>query len=339
MPSEDNTALVLAALNTSIGAFRTVLLTTADEVRAYLTTHQSSWDSLVARVAEELGPLAAGRIDPVRFAGVVNHKQVADPGTAEVVEQALEVLTGLAAAGPSLYQAEVPPGGSLYETVGRGLERVGQAFSAARVVQAARGGRPAAGAGRAGTSLPFSRWTRAERRLAPPLVVRVQGSDLRAAALAEFMDGRQRFVLVVEGDCPPAPLARLVGPGTFVAQSADAAPLARMSRWDGPGIVALVPEGAARFVHDPAAGAAVHERMVIEFVPDKAPRRSLGGLSPAQQAEELELLRALARRPEGAAVAAGAPVVAAVPAAGAAADPADRLASWLLSQVDLSDTG
>lgn len=339
MPSDDRTTLALSALKPSIGAFRTVLLTTADEVRAYLTIHQSSWDGLVARVAEELGPLASGRIDPARFAGVVNHQQVAEPGTVEVVEQALEALTALAAAGDALYALDVPPGGSLYETVGRGLERIGQAFSAARVVQAARAGRPPTGEVRPGAPLPFSRWTRAERRLAPPLVVGVQGSDLRAAALAEFMDGRQRLVLVVEGDCPPAPLARLVGPGTFVAQSADAAPLARMSRWDGPGIAALVPEGAARFVHDPSGGSAVPERLTIDFVPDKAPRRSLGGLSPAQQAEELELLRSLARRSEGSAVAAGPAVAAGASAAGAAADPADRLASWLLSQVDLSDTG
>ena len=202
--------------------------------------------------------------------------------------------------------------------------------------RARRGGRRGGGGGAPVVGpLPFARWTRSERRLAPPLVVALEGGDLRAAALAEFLDGRQKIVLVVEGECAPAPLARLVAPGTFVLQTADAAGLDRFAAWEGPGIAALVPESAGRFVHDPAAGAASWDRLTIAHTPDKPPRRTVAGLSAAQQAEELEILRTLAARPAAIAPPAGAPAA----AEAGTADPVDKLAAWLLSRVDLSDLG
>ncbi len=163
-------------------------------------------------------------------------------------------------------------------------------------------------------------------------MVDIDGGDLRAASLAEFIDGRQRILLVVEGECPPAPLVRLIAPGTFVLQTHDGSGLDRLAAWQGPGIAALVPDCAVQFVHDPAAGAASWERLQILSVPERPPRRPVSGLSVAQQIEEMDLLQSLAARPAGAAAAASP-----AGAAAAAADPADRLATWLLSQVDLSD--
>lgn len=337
MPSDDRLKLALDALRVPLRGFHSTLVATGDEVRAYLATRQSSWEAQVVRAGEELGPLAAGRIDAERFATLfASHRDETDTAAIRPLEQALALLADLAARSDVLCLVEVPAGGSLYETVSRALAEIGRAFAAATLVAEIRAGRYRPGSeGPALGPFPFSRWTRSERRLAPPLVVRVQGRDLRAAALAEFLDGRQKIVLVVEGECPPAPLVRLVAPGTFVVQTADGTHLDRLVAWDGTGIAAIVPESVARFVHDPSAGPGTHDRIRLDHLPDRVPRRALGGLSAAQQAEELELLRSLAAPPAGGAARAGqAPAAAAAPA-----DPADQLASWLLKQADLSNLG
>ena len=76
-------------------------------------------------------------------------------------------------------------------------------------------------------------------------------------------------------------------------------------------------------------------------LPARDPRAAVGGASGAQQAEELRQLRQLAARPEGPPARAPSPTttVAGGSAAPAATDPADKLAAWLLAQVDLSDLG
>lgn len=340
MPSEDRVRLALDAFAKPIGAFRATLAATADEVRNYLATRQSSWEGKVARVGAQLGPLAMGRIDVERFATLVEDQPEASPAALETLGGALAALGDLAGRSERLCVVELPAGGSLYEAVARALAEIGRAFSAARLVSDVRAGRFQAGAGRtAAEALPFSRWTRAERRLAPPLVVRVQGVDLRAAGLAEFLDGRQRLALVVEGECPPAPLARLITPGIFVLQSADGSGLDRLLAWDGPGISALVPDSAARFVHDPGRDAAVWDRLTIESLPERVGRRAIGGFSAAQQMEELELLRGLSTRPAGGEARPAGPGPAVAAAEATPADPADKLAAWLLSRVDLSDAG
>lgn len=330
MPCEERVPLAVKALAGPIRAFQSTLGLTADEIARDLRSRRSTWDGTLERVRAELGPLAAGRIDVAQFATRFANHQAHDPAAIAVAQRALDALTALRARGEGLAVVEVGPGASLYETVDRALADIGRAFSAARLVAAVRAGRRVPDGDDAGPApLPFSRWTRQERRVAPPLVVGVHGRDLRAAGLAEFLDGRQKLVLVVEGECAPAPLVRLIAPGTFVVQAADAAPLARLAAWDGPGIAALVPESAARFVHDPGAGA---PRLTIETMPDRIPRKTIAGLSAAQQADELELLRSLAARAATVETGGAQP-------AGSASDPAEKLATWLLSQVDLASLG
>jgi hypothetical protein len=317
-----------------LSAFRSILVNTTDEVRAMLLSQQSTLESRAARVSAELGPLAAGRIDPERFATLVFDHHDADPAAAEILKLALGVLTDLATRSERLSVVEVPAGRNLYEAVAQALGEIGRAFSAARAIVEIRAGRQRDGGPSIGP-LPFGRWIKTERRLAPPLVVEVQGGDLRPAALAEFLDGRQKIILVVEGECAPAPLARLVAPGTYVLQTADGSGMDRFGAWEGPGIAALVPESAARFEHNPAAGTAPWERITITQLPDKLPRRTIAGLSATQQAEELELLRSLAARPQGVESLAAAPT----PAGAGTVDLADKLAAWLLSRVDLLNLG
>jgi hypothetical protein len=336
MPSDDRIQEVLAALQAPLRGFHSTLVATADDVRSYLGTRRSSWEEDVARVRAELGPLAAGRIDASAFAAMFEERREVEPIALPSIEESLAALTELATRTDGLCLVDVPPGGSLYEAVSRALAEIGRAFAAARLVHAVRAGREKPGRETL-DPFAFSRWSRAERRVAPPLVVRLQGRDLRAATLAEFLDGRLKIVLVLEGESAPAPLVRLVAPGTYVLQSLDASGLDRLVAWEGPGVAALVPESAARFRHDPGAGSTVGDRITIDFLPAEAPRRALGGISAAQQAEELELLRTLAARPAGRPES-GVPAGATAARDGAAPDdPADRLAAWLLSQVDLSE--
>jgi hypothetical protein len=138
-------------------------------------------------------------------------------------------------------------------------------------------------------SFPFRRWNRQERLLAPPLVVSVDGAALNAPPLAEYMDGGQKIALVIEGESAPAPLARLITPHLFVMQCESPAELARLASASGPGIAALVPPTAARFVHDPVAA-----RLEVTHLRAEAPRTSVGGWSAWQQGEDLALLRELA---------------------------------------------
>jgi hypothetical protein len=118
----------------------------------------------------------------------------------------------------------------------------------------------------------------------------------------------------------------LITPGIFVQQAALASELPGLASWDGPGVAALVPETAARFTHNPRAGRSPAERLQVAFLPPAAPRKALDGISPAQQADELAMLTALAQP---------VPATPATPAAApATANPADLLAAWLLAQAN-----
>jgi hypothetical protein len=166
--------------------------------------------------------------------------------------------------------------------------------------------------------------------MAPPLVVAVDGRDLKAAGLADFMDGAQKIVLVVSGEATPVPLVRLITPGTFVAQTTNSIDLDRLANWDGPGIVAMVPDSAACFVHDPGRGTAASERLEITRLPEDRRRKPVGGVSVKQQSEELLQLKTLG-------AAQGAVEEPAVAVAAGSTNPVDKLAAWLLTQADLTD--
>ncbi len=337
MPSDERVERVMQALAPQRDAFQSALGNTVEQVRTFLHEHQSSGDGHAGRISAELGPFAAGRIDTDRFTALMGNAVTLDTLTAETIAKARDTMAELAARNHHLFLADVPSGGDVRAMVGFALEEIGRAFGAVRIFELNRSGSYYGNEhARSLGSFPFHKWSKGERRLAPPLVVTVDGADLRAEALAEFLDGAQKIALIVRGECAPAPLVRLITPGTFVVQTTDVEEMTRLAAWEGPGVGALVPDRAARFVHDPAAGAHVWERLTIGFVPDQEPRLTIGGKSGRQQTEELRQLKALASRP-----AAGAPEPAASAAApvtpAAPADPVDKLAAWLLRQADLSD--
>jgi hypothetical protein len=95
-----------------------------------------------------------------------------------------------------------------------------------------------------------------------------------------------------------------------------------------------VPESAARFVHDPATGPDARARLKITSLPEDRRRKPVGGVSVAQQSEELLHLKSL-----GGQVGVAVPAEAAAVAVPVSSDPVDKLAAWLLNQADLKDLG
>ncbi|NIP56592.1 MAG: hypothetical protein GWO00_00735 [Gemmatimonadetes bacterium] len=339
MPSDQRLDRALRALTGPMEAFHSAVARAVDEVTGELEARSAA---VGGRSEDEaLGPLAAGRIDPDRWAAVLARPEALDPDSAERMGEAARVLEELDDAGPDAFVCRMEEGAGLRDAVAHALGRLGRAFGAARTAELARTGRFRAELhGRYADAFPPTMWNRAERRIAPPLVVRLRGADLRPGALAEFLDGGQKLVLLVEGPAPPASLVRLMTPGALVLQSDDPADLEALEGFEGPAVAALFGSGAAvaHFVHDPRSGTTPADRLVLDDSPEEGDLRPVGPITVDQQAEELAQLRALA--------VAGA---AATPSRnGAPADddgdeddvqPADRLAAWLLRQANLEDLG
>jgi len=327
MPSDDRVRGALEALSGPAQAFRSILARTADEVGQLLRSRAATTEAKTARFAAELGPFARGRVAVERFAQTFDYQPSVNGGAAELIRRSHDTLVGLLDRGDDLFRVTVAPGTALRDAVAMRLADLGRAFGAARVARDARSGVPTDRHAPALERFPFAQWNRSERHLAPPLVIEVHGADLWAASLAEFLDGRVKLVLVVTGEASPAPLARLITPSVYLQQAAAASELGGLVSWEGPGVAALVPETAARFVYDPKATGSPAERLRVAYVPAEPPRKAIDGISAAQQADELAMLAALAQPT---------PVAAPAPAGAAptAADPAELLAAWLLAQAN-----
>ena len=334
MPSEELKGRALEALRDRIEGFRSAVAAAVDEVRGMLAAQAATVGGRAELAAAGLGSFAAGRIDADRFAALFGGTAAMDAASVERVEAALETMISVLEAGDDAFVCRVAPGGDLRDAVRTALARVGRAFGAARAVEAVRAGVEPGTAFAAGFAPDL--WTRADRQVAPPLVIDVEGPDLRPAALADWLEGGQAFVLLVRRGAPPAALARLVGPGALVAQGKTADVLALVRDWGGPAAVAVIPDGGAEFAWLPAGHPAAEAKgpgtLTVTALPD-GPVRPLGGLSAARQASDLALLRMLAD------AAAGRVVTAASGPGAAPADPADRLAAWLLRQADVPAPG
>ena len=324
MPFEERTRDALAVLARPRGLFESALIEAIDELNAFILEQREPTDNRAALEAGRLGAFAHDRIDVSRFAAVSGSSVSIDAARVERLEAALQQLRAYAAQHEGMYSLRVPPGADLRDAVRDGIAARGTIFNIAHQVQLLRTG--AAGQERH-SALGFRQWSRLEKSIAPPLVVTVNGADVQASGLAEYMDGSQKIVLLVDGTAAPAPLVRLIAPRTFVLQTSDIAELQRFAAYDGPGIAAVLPDTCARFCHDPARGSTLAQRLDVSFLPD-APQRGTAGGSARQQAEEMawlselwQLARATAAAPQP-------------PATDGDAAPADQLAAWLLNQTE-----
>ena len=338
MPFDEAVRAAVEALNPATERFRSAVTTTHEQVGAQLASHKAGAGARAEQTAREMGAFAAGHFDFERIAKLVEHTDVLPAAGYERIGQAQKALHDVLGSVARTPVVTVPLGGNLHNAVAAALSLLGRAFGAALSVQLAKSGRHGT-AEHAGLldGFAYSRWNKSERQVAPPLVVSVDGSDLNAGGLAEFLDGTQKLLLVVREACPPAALVRLITPGTFVMQTSTPADLARFAAFAGPGVAALVPEGSARFVHDPAGGAEMGARLAVTFMPAKLPTHPVGAISVGQQVEELKQLAALGVMSASAAagtVATWAKDFGASSGNGAAksSDPVDLLAGWLLRQ-------
>jgi hypothetical protein len=341
MPYDDRIENVLQLLTPVRETYRSALRLAIEQVRGYLAACREGSEEMAQRAEVELGEFARGRIDAAKFAAQFLASEAPPLQSVRGVERALAVLESIDAAGDEIFVTRVEKGEDLRAAVDAALGRAGRAFGAARIVDLARTGRYISGEHDSLLErFPFRSWNRAERRLAPPLVIEVDGTDLVAPSIADFLDGSVKLILIVDGAAAPAPLARLITPGAFVLQATSIEQLPPATSAAVPTVAALLPKGAAEFTHDPAAGRHVWERMKMTYKPAVPPRRAIGGTSAAQQAEELELLEQISKAPAVPAPAAVAssqstaanaePVSDAPPSP--LADPVDRLAAWLLQQ-------
>jgi len=329
MPFDAQVSSALSAVRPQLDVFRFAVSSTLERAKALLTA-----DSGSSLAGAALGNFASGRIDPDRFAMISAGSAPIDSVGRTVVERAIELLEPLLAGGDDAFVVDVKSGTSPVTAVRARLTKLGSVFAAATLIELVRrrvydptqrilsfGGHP------------FEKWNAGERKIAPPLVVRLEGADLDAFEFASLMDGCVRFVLIISGQCSPAPLARLVSPGVFVAQTGDAGILAKLTDLDAPAIIAVMNGAEARFVHDPRGGAAIWQRMQLSNIPSAIPRKPIGNRSAWQQRDDLAHLEALARQPLPLA-----PLIDEISAldGNAIADPAERLAAWLLDQSSFS---
>jgi hypothetical protein len=337
MPSDPRIRTALDALAGPREAFRSAVATADEEIRAARSRIDESRDPADA-LARELGPFAADRIDAARLAGLIRVAEATDPVVHHLLDTAHGVFEALASDDGGGFQVELATGGDLRDAVRDALADRGRAFGVAHAVEKARAHRYQPDTDHVLLQpYPFHRWGAGERALAPPLVVGLEGADLRAGSLSEFLDGAARIVLVVRGHTSPAPLARLIGHGIFVAQTTDAAVLERLAAHEGPGVVAWVESGsgAVEFVHDPAAGGRTWERLAVDGGIDGLRARLSELEGPGGRrvpAADLRHLLELATPPASAAASAPSGDAGPVPEGD---DAADRLAAWLLARTDL----
>jgi hypothetical protein len=150
----------------------------------------------------------------------------------------------------------------------------------------------------------------------------VSGADFKPSAIVPLLDTNMKIVFNVSGDAPAAALSRVISPGVFVQQETGNSALEAFSAFKGIAVAAFLPPTAVSFIHDPSSGSTSYERFVSLTFPKEVRKRAVGGISPAQQAEDYTLLESLSVPPEI--------------AGEAASDPAGKLSAWLLSQTDLS---
>jgi hypothetical protein len=322
MPSEDRTGVAVEAIRSRIERYHSAVAATTEQIRGLLAgTGDSPEDQSVS-----LGHFAKGHVDVERFSAFTRQSREVEPAAELPMRMAQRALDDLLHMGDSLFVINLTEGANLGARVAERLAAIGNAFSAAHVVELAmRGEFREEQHGLLLDGLAYADWSQAERSLAPGLVIELHGADLAAAQVAPYLDAGMKMVFVVDGDAPPSALSRLVTPGVFVQQTSDASGLEAFTAFQGTAAAALMPGGTVSFIHDPAAGETTYERFTSLEMPGEIRKRAIGGISAAQQAEDLKLLEALAVVPS--------------PTGEAASDPAGKLSAWLLSQTNLAGDG
>lgn len=319
MPFEERKGIALDAVRSRIDQFHSALTVTQNQVRGLLVGADNTDDDQ----SVALGFFAQGKVNVERFASFTPKTTRIDATAEAPIRAAQEVLKSLLAQGDDLFIIETEAGKGLGHQLSVRLASIGRAFAAARVIELAKSGAYKEDKHAATlTRFPYAMWNSSERALAPALMIEVSGADFKPSAIIPLLDTNMKIVFNVSGDAPAAALARVISPGVFVQQETGNASLDAFAAFEGIAVAAFLPPTAVSFVHDPSSGATTYERFVAVTFPKEVRKRAVGGISPAQQAEDYSLLESLSVPPEI--------------AGDAASDPAGKLSAWLLHQADLS---
>ena len=319
MPFEERKANALEAVRPRIEQFHAALTVTINQVRGML----SGAGNTEVDKAEALGYFAKGKMNMDRFNTFTQKAPDIDAAVEAPVRAAEEVLKSLLAEGDDLFVLKTEEGKGLGHQLSVRLASIGRAFAAARIVDLARSGaykedKHAATLKR----FPYADWNSSERAMTPALIVEVSGQDFKPSAIVPLLDTNMKIVFIVKGDAPAGALSRVISPQVFVQQEIGDEKLEAFTKFKGIAVAAYLPATAVSFIHDPSAGSTTYERFVAIQFPNEVRKRQIGGISPAQQAEDYTLLESLSVPPEI--------------AGEATSDPAGKLSAWLLSQTDLS---
>ena len=322
MQFEERTSIALEAIRPRLELFTSAMAVTTEEIRALLSgSGESSEDQTIA-----LGKFATGHVDVSRFSAFTRQEARVDSEAETPIRAAQDVLDKLLKDGDDLFVLRVTEGANLGSCVARRLAVIGLAFAAAHVTDLAKRGEYRDEEHQLLLDgLAWPDWSQAERALAPGLVIELSGEDFVPGQVSPYLDAGMKIIFVVDGDAPAAAMSRLVTPGVFVQQTSTASQLEAFSAFEGTAAAALLPVGAVEFVHDPDAGETTYERFTTVEFPREIRKRGIGGISAAQQAEDMSLLEALAVVP--------------TLSGDAASDPAGKLSAWLLSQTNLVGEG
>ena len=322
MPYDAPALDALKILSDAIGEYQARVATVADRINVYLAADDT--ESSTTHEAQQLGEFAAGRIDIERFNALWEARETLDQFERAVLTRTHDMLRDIATRPKDDFIINLPPGGRLTAALTNIFADLGRSFGAMLIAELVRTRRFANDDMELIHGFPRFRWTRAERGMSPPVIVTLDGADLWAGEVAQYLDGNQKIVLVVRSPAPPAALVRLVTPGTLVVQTCSLDGLKPLLAAEGPAVAALMPAGSAEFVHVPGS-APLHERLTISTKPQGA-RKTVEAWTTWQQQQELDQLYALA----------AAPAPGASPSADATpvADPATRLAAWLISHAE-----
>jgi hypothetical protein len=320
MQFEEKKACALDAVRSRIDQFHAALTVTNEQVRGLLVASNNNEDDR----SEALGYFAKGKVDMERFNSFAPKTKRIEADAEAPVRAAQEVLKSLLAEGDDLFVIDLADGRGLGHSLSVRLASIGRAFAAARVVDLAKNGAYKEDKHAATLEkFPYAQWNSTERGLAPALVVNVSGEDFKPSSVVPLLDTNMKIIFNVIGDAPAAALSRVISPRVFVQQIIGEPDLKAFSDYKGIAVAALLPETAVSFVHDPSAGSTTYERFVSIAFPKEVRKRPIGGISPAQQAEDYTLLESLSVPPEI--------------AGEATSDPAGKLSAWLLSQTNLAD--
>ena len=322
MQFEKRTSIALDAIRPRLELFKSAIAVTTEEIRGLLSgSGESSEDQTVA-----LGNFAAGHVDVDRFSSFTRREARGDSEAETPIRAAQGVLNKLLKQGDDLFVLKITEGANLGSCVAHRLAVIGLAFAAAHVTDLAKRGQYRDEEHQLLLDgLAWPDWSQAERALALGLVIELSGEDFVPAQVAPYLDAGMKIIFVVDGDAPAAAMSRLVTPGVYVQQTGAETPLEAFSAFNGTAAAALLPNGAVEFVHDPDAGETTYERFTTLEFPREVRKRAIGGISAAQQAEDMALLKALAVVP--------------TLSGDAASDPAGKLSAWLLSQTNLVGEG